>query len=51
MGPLPTCLEAHLAEFGGRCRIAKIAERIGANGPLAVRGILATLRETEMLSE
>ena len=29
----------------------EIAERIGANGPLAVRGILATLRETETLSE
>lgn len=29
----------------------EIADRIAANGPLAVRGILATLRETEMLSE
>lgn len=29
----------------------EIANRIAANGPLAVRGILATLRETEMLSE
>ena len=29
----------------------EIAERISANGPLAVRGILATLRETETLSE
>ena len=29
----------------------EIAERIAQNGPLAVRGILATLRETEMLSE
>ncbi|MDG2050880.1 MAG: crotonase/enoyl-CoA hydratase family protein [Myxococcota bacterium] len=29
----------------------EIAERIAANGPLAVRAILATLRETEMLSE
>ena len=29
----------------------EIAERIAANGPLAVRAILATLRETETLSE
>jgi enoyl-CoA hydratase len=29
----------------------EIADRIAANGPLAVKGILATLRETEMLSE
>jgi enoyl-CoA hydratase len=29
----------------------EIAERISANGPLAVREILATLRETETLSE
>jgi enoyl-CoA hydratase len=29
----------------------EIAARIAANGPLAVKGILATLRETEMLSE
>ncbi|MDJ0785222.1 MAG: crotonase/enoyl-CoA hydratase family protein [Myxococcota bacterium] len=29
----------------------EIAERIARNGPLAVKGILATLRETEMLSE
>ena len=28
-----------------------IARRIAENGPLAVRGILATLRETETLSE
>jgi enoyl-CoA hydratase len=33
----------------GRAR--EIAERIAANGPLAVRGILATLRETETLPE
>jgi enoyl-CoA hydratase len=29
----------------------EIARRIAANGPLAVRGILATLRETEAMSE
>jgi len=29
----------------------EIARRIADNGPLAVKGILATLRETEMLSE
>ena len=29
----------------------EIAERISSNGPLAVRGILATLRETETLAE
>jgi len=29
----------------------EIADRIAANGPLAVKGILATLRETEMLPE
>ena len=29
----------------------EIAERIAANGPLAVKAILATLRKTEMLSE
>ncbi|MEE3326047.1 MAG: crotonase/enoyl-CoA hydratase family protein [Myxococcota bacterium] len=29
----------------------EIADRISANGPLAVRGILATLRETETLPE
>ena len=29
----------------------EIADRIAANGPLAVKGILATLRETEVLSE
>jgi enoyl-CoA hydratase len=29
----------------------EIAERIAANGPLAVTGILATLRETEILPE
>ena len=28
-----------------------IAARIAANGPLAVRGILATLRETEVMPE
>lgn len=32
-------------------RACEIAERIAANGPLAVRAILATLRETENLSE
>jgi enoyl-CoA hydratase len=32
-------------------RAREIAERIAANGPLAVRGILATLRETETLPE
>ena len=32
-------------------RAHEIAERIAANGPLAVRGILATLRETETLAE
>ena len=29
----------------------EIAERIGRNGPLAVKGILATLRETEAMPE
>ena len=29
----------------------EIAERIAANGPLAVKGILATLRETEAMPE
>ena len=32
-------------------RAREIAERIAANGPLAVKGILATLRETETLPE
>jgi enoyl-CoA hydratase len=32
-------------------RAREIADRIASNGPLAVRGILATLRETETLSE
>jgi enoyl-CoA hydratase len=32
-------------------RAREIAERIAANGPLAVEGILATLRETEMMGE
>ncbi len=32
-------------------RAHEIAERIATNGPLAVRGILATLRETETLAE
>jgi len=32
-------------------RAHEIANRIAANGPLAVQGILATLRETEMLDE
>ncbi len=32
-------------------RAHEIAQRIAANGPLAVQGILATLRETEMLDE
>jgi enoyl-CoA hydratase len=32
-------------------RAREIAERIAANGPLAVKGILATLRETEMMGE
>jgi enoyl-CoA hydratase len=32
-------------------RAHEIANRIAANGPLAVQGILATLRETEMLGE
>lgn len=32
-------------------RAHEIAERIATNGPLAVRGILATLRETEALAE
>lgn len=32
-------------------RAQEIAERIATNGPLAVRAILATLRETETLSE
>jgi len=32
-------------------RAREIADRIAANGPLAVRGILATLRETETLPE
>ncbi len=32
-------------------RATEIAEKIAANGPLAVQGILATLRETETLPE
>jgi enoyl-CoA hydratase len=32
-------------------RAREIAQRIAANGPLAVKGILATLRETETLPE
>jgi enoyl-CoA hydratase len=32
-------------------RLKQIAQRIADNGPLAVQGILATLRQTEMLSE
>ncbi|MCS5637515.1 MAG: crotonase/enoyl-CoA hydratase family protein [Myxococcota bacterium] len=32
-------------------RAREIADRIASNGPLAVRGILATLRETETLPE
>ena len=32
-------------------KAVEIGERIAANGPLAVKAILATLRETETLSE
>jgi enoyl-CoA hydratase len=42
----------HVVEDGqALVKAREIAERIAANGPLAVRGILATLRETETLSE
>jgi len=42
----------HVVEDGqALAKAREIAERISANGPLAVRGILATLRETETLSE
>ncbi len=42
----------HLVPDGQALAKAKqIAERISANGPLAVKAILATLRETEMLPE
>jgi enoyl-CoA hydratase len=42
----------HVVPDGQALAKAKeIARRIASNGPLAVRGILATLRETETLSE
>jgi len=42
----------HVVPDGQALAKAKeIARRIAANGPLAVKGILATLRETEALSE
>jgi enoyl-CoA hydratase len=42
----------HVVPDGQALAKAKeIAERIAANGPLAVKAILATLRETEMLPE
>jgi enoyl-CoA hydratase len=42
----------HLVPDGQALAKAKqIAERIAANGPLAVKGILATLRETEAMPE
>ncbi len=42
----------HVVPDGQALAKAKeIASRIAANGPLAVKGILATLRETETLSE
>ena len=42
----------HLVPDGqALARAREIAERIAANGPLAVRAILATLRETENLAE
>ncbi len=42
----------HVVPDGEALSKAKeIAERLSSNGPLAVRGILATLRETETLAE
>jgi len=42
----------HVVPDGQALTKAKeIAQRIADNGPLAVQGILATLRETEMLPE
>jgi enoyl-CoA hydratase len=42
----------HVVPDGQALAKAKeVARRIAANGPLAVRGILATLRETEAMSE
>jgi enoyl-CoA hydratase len=42
----------HVVDDGEALTKAReIADRIAANGPLAVRGILATLRETETLCE
>ena len=54
--PAPRALELglinHVVPDGQALNKAQeIAERIAANGPLAVRAILATLRETETLSE
>jgi len=42
----------HVVDDGeALAKAREIADRIAANGPLAVRGILATLRETETLCE
>jgi len=54
--PAPRALELglinHVVPDGqALSRAREIANRISSNGPLAVRGILATLRETETLSE
>jgi enoyl-CoA hydratase len=40
-----------VADGGALAKARQIAQRIAENGPLAVKGILATLRETEAMRE